>query len=274
MDYGALLSESVEYTREALVGNWITSLIIILCYLPFALARFVCDPKKILADGTIHWELIPWPELIVLIIAGFLLLILLFGYTVRLYRGISPPVFDNWGSLYLDGIKLLIVNILWFIPFVLLSFVLLVLLFPLVFLIGPDSIALWVGCMLAVLLVAFVPLIIAFLYSTLGSVHYARTGSIREGIRFTAINRMIRAIGWGTYILAMFILLVAVIFFGIVQSVLAHIPVAGWVIQLVLSPIILIFTARYISRVYDHGIPQETAGDIIGEGRQQVDAAL
>jgi len=274
MDYGALLSESVDYTREALVGNWITSLIIILCYLPFALARFVCDPEKILADGTIHWELIPWPELMVLSIAGFLLLILLFGYTVRLYRGITPPVFDTWGSLYLDGIRLLIVNILWFIPFVLLSIVLLVLLFPLVFLIGPDSIALWAGGMLAVLAVAFVPLIIAILYSTLGSVHYARTGSIREGIRFTAINRMIRAIGWGTYILAMVILLAAAIFFGIVQSLLAHIPVAGWVIQLVLSPIILVFTARYISRVYDHGIPQEPAGDVAGEGLQPVDAAL
>ena len=85
---------------------------------------------------------------------------------------------------------------------------------------------------------------------------------------------MIRAIGWGTYILAMFILLVAAIFFGIVQSVLAHIPVAGWVIQLVLSPIILIFTARYIFRVYDHGIPQEPAGNTAGEGRHQVDAAL
>jgi len=274
MDYGALISESIDYTREALVGNWITPLIIILCYLPFTLVRFVCDPKKILADGTIHWELIPWPELLALTIAGFLLLIVLYGFTTRLYRGTAPPVFDAWGSLYLDGIKLLIVNILWFIPFVILSIVLLVFLFPLVFLIGPDSIALWVVCMVAVLLVAFMPLIIAFLYSTLGSVHYARTGSIREGIRFSAINRMIRAMGWGTYILAMVILLVAAVFFGIVQSVLAQIPVGGWVIQLVLSPVILVFTARYISRVYDHGIPQEPAGDPAGEGRQQMDAAL
>lgn len=274
MEYGALISESIDYTRETLVGNWTTWLIIILCYLPIGLVRFVYDPKKILAGGTIHWELIPWPELIVLILAGFLLMILLFGYTVRLYRGINPPVFNNWGSLYLDGIKLLIVNILWFVPFVLISIALLVLLFPLVFSIGPDSIGLWLGCMLAALLVAFMPLVIAFLYSTLGSVRYARTGSIREGIRFSVISSTIRAIGWGTYILALFLLLVAVIMFALVQSVLAHIPFAGWVFQLVLSPIIFIFTARYISLVYDHGIPQEPDAALAGDGTQQVDAAL
>lgn len=274
MDYGGLISESIDYTREVLVGNWITWLIIILCGLPIALVRFVFDPEKNFAGGTMHWELIPWSELTVLIIAGFLLMILLLGYTVRIYQGIASPVFDKWGSLYLDGIKFFIINIFWFVPFMLLSIALLVLLFPLVFFISPNLVVLWMLCMYAVLLVAVVPLIIAFLYSTMGSVRYARTGSVREGIRFSTISSTIGAIGWGTYFLSMFLLLVVVIIFALVQTVILHMLIVGWVIQLVTSPVIFVFTARYITLVYDHGITQEPDGVLAGESLQDVDGLL
>ncbi len=59
----------------------------------------------------VHWELIPWPRIILLCIAGILLSFVISGYMVRIYRGItSPPVFDTWVSLYIDGIKLAIVG--------------------------------------------------------------------------------------------------------------------------------------------------------------------
>jgi len=54
-------------------------------------------------------------------------------------------------------------------------------------------------------------------------------------------------------------MLVLVILFSLIISLLALIPYAGWVIQLVLTPIISVFTARYISRVYDHSVPQAPA---------------
>lgn len=230
-----------------------------LCYLPLALVRFVYDQEKILAGGTIHWELIPWTELSVLLIVECLLMILLSGYTARLYRGTAAPVFDDWGALTLDGIRITIVNLLCFVPFTIISLVILVLLFPLVFSVGPDAIALWLVYMATALLIASVPLIFAFLYSTLGSVRYARTGQIREGIRFSAFTTTIRTIGWGTYLLTLFILAVLVLIFGIVQSVLGNIPFAGWLIRLALSPFIFVFTAHYISRIYDHGIPASPA---------------
>jgi predicted PurR-regulated permease PerM len=102
-------------------------------------------------------------------------------------------------------------------------------------------------------------LVITCLYAVLGSVRFARTGSMREGLRFSAITGTIQAIGWGAYLLALVIMMVLVILFSLIIAMFALIPYAGWVIQLVLTPIISVFSARYISRVYDHSVPQAPA---------------
>ena len=258
MDYGTLVSEAVGYTKEALVGNWVTWLIFILCSLPIALINFVVDPKKIFNGTTIHWELIPWPQLIALCLAGLLLSFIVSGYLVRVYRGITPPPkFDSWCSLYLDGIKIAIVGFVWFVPALVIFAIAVALM--IVGALGGASMGPIMGAGLIVLLIGLIVIVITCLYAVLGSVRFARTGSIREGLRFSAITGTIQAIGWGAYILALVIMLVLVILFSLIISLLALIPYAGWVIQLVLTPIISVFTARYISRVYDHSVPQAPA---------------
>jgi Protein of unknown function (DUF4013) len=256
MDYGAIVSDSIGYTRAALVGNWVTWLIFILCSLPIALIRFVCDPTKIITGTTIHWELIPWPQLIVLCLAGLLLSFITSGYLVRVYRGTTPPpVFDAWGTLFLDGIKLVVVGILWFVP----TMIIFAAGFALTFFgthTGSASMGPMLGAGVLLFLIGLILLVIAILYGILGSVRFARTGSIRGGIRFSAITDTIQAIGWGTYILALVILVVLALLFSVVVSLLALIPLVGWVIQLILNPLISIFSARFICRVYDHSIPQ------------------
>lgn len=258
MDYGAVISESIEYTREALVEKWTVWLVFILCSLPFALIQFVYDPKTILAGKTFHWELIPWPQIIALVLAGFLLSFIISGYLVRVYRGITPPPgFDNWASLYLDGIKLAVVGILWVLPAMLVGAIAFVLLIVGALTAG-GSIGL-IAAAVILLLAAFVLVVITILYSILGNVRFARTGSIREGIRFSAITATIRAIGWGTYIIALIVLFVTGIIFTIVVAVLSFIPFVGWVIQLVLTPLFSVFSARYVSRLYDQNAPPAPA---------------
>ena len=255
MDYGALVSESIGYTKAALAGNWVTWLIFVICSLPFALIRFVFDPKTIFTGTAIHWDLIPWPQLVALCCAGLLLSFIVSGYLVRVYRGTTPPpVFDSWCSLYLDGIKLAIVGFLWFVP----AIVIFVVAFAFMFLgvHGSASMGTMTGAGFILLLIGLIVLVITCLYAVLGSVRFARTGSMREGLRFSAITGTIQAIGWGTYILALVIMIVLVILASLVISLFALIPFAGWVIQLVLTPIISVFSARYISRVYDHSVPQ------------------
>lgn len=100
MDYGAIVSDSIGYTRAALVGRWVTWLIFILCSLPFALIQFVVDSKKITAvmiGGTINWEVFPWPQLIVLCLAGILLMFVVSGTGPGLSQDNTAPRFRFMG---------------------------------------------------------------------------------------------------------------------------------------------------------------------------------
>jgi hypothetical protein len=257
MDYGALITESIEYTREVLAGRWTTWLIFILCGLPMALTNVIFDPAILVdkATGAFHWELIPWPQLIALVALGFLLSFIASGYLVRVYRGTTPPpVFDQWGSLYLDGIKLLVVGVLWFAPPVALLAAAVALAF--LGIAGQASSFVLAIVALVLLLAAVVLFIIVSLYAPLGGIRFARTGSIREGIRFSAISGTIGNMGWGTYIIALIVLSIVWFIFAIIIMMLSLIPFAGWVLALVANPLFTVFDARFMSRVYDHGIPE------------------
>lgn len=250
MDYGEIISDSIDYSKNALAGNWRTWLVFILCSLPFALMEFLFDPEKMQDAG--YWMDFPWGQLCALLLAGFLLSFLTTGYLVRVFRGITPPPeFKNWVSLYLDGIKVAIVQVLWFIPFA-------VVLFCMIVLVAISSVVKGSGLALPVLIgllffavIAIALLILIPLCVGVASVRYARTGSIREGIRCSAVIETIRAIGWGSYIIALLVLMITAIAFFLVVSVFGIIPFVGWVFSLVLNPFFFVFSARYLSRVYD-----------------------
>src|SRR5512135_613198 len=110
MDIGVLLSDSFAYAQEALVGKWTRWAIFIILALPFSLIQFVFDPKKIITGTSINWGAIPWAQIAILAIAGFILSFFISGYGVRIYRGTKPaPDFNDWAGLFVDGIKLAIV---------------------------------------------------------------------------------------------------------------------------------------------------------------------
>jgi hypothetical protein len=259
MDYGAIVSDAAGYAKTALIKNPVTWLVFIICSLPFALFKFVCDPKTIITGAKIHWELVPWPQLILLCLAGVLLSFIISGYIVRVYRGTTPPPeFNTWVSLYIDGIKLAIVGFVWLIP----AMIIVVLAFVMLLsgaVLGAASMPSLMAAGIILMLIGLIVLVITCLYASLGTVRFARTGSMREGLRFSAITGTIQEIGWGTYILALIIMAVLVILASLILDLLGLIPFAGWVIVLIFMPFIQIFSARYISRVYDHGLPSEPA---------------
>jgi hypothetical protein len=254
MDYGAVISESIDYSRDALVGRWVRWLIFILCSLPFALFPFVFDPNTIIVGSTFQWELVHWDQLAAIFIAGFLLSFIILGYLVRIYRGIAPaPEFDNWGSLYLDGIKITIVGFIWFIPLMLVVAFQLVLIFSALAVGTAGPKWLFIGLFLLTFAIEIILFVITIFYSILGNVRFARTGSIREGLRFSKITETIRAIGWGNYLIALLVMLVIGFIFTLIAMIVSLVPYIGWVIQLVITPLYSVFTARYIARIYDHG---------------------
>lgn len=259
MDHGSVVSDSVAFTQEALAKKWVTWLILILCGIPIALLNVIIDPEVITAGGTFHWDLVPWTESAVLVIAGLLLIFLVFGYVVRVYRGAAqPPVFSAWGSLFVDGIKLAVISILWLLPAVFILFgALIAIALGGTATVTPGSSFVIAGILLLVL--GIVVFVISMLCSAIGCVRFARMGSIREGLRFSAITGTIQTIGWGNYIFALVICAVLLLVYNLVVILLSLVPVAGVVIGLVLYPVAQVFFARYITLIYDSGIPAAPA---------------
>ncbi|HSA37262.1 MAG TPA: DUF4013 domain-containing protein [Methanoregula sp.] len=214
MDYGSMVGESFEYAKEAVVGKW--------------------------------------NKWVMLIIATILLGIPLMGYVLKVLRGEKPaPEVEDWGTLFIDGIKFLIVYIIWMIPIIIVWAILMGVGFAGA-MTGDETAAMAaVGTMMVGLLVMFILAIIIGLFAMIGAVRFARTGSIGEAFNFSAILATISKIGWVPYIIAIIVLGVCGIVFGIVVGILMMIPILGWLIYLCMISPWAIFVSRYVCQLYD-----------------------
>lgn len=257
MDYGKLLGDSFAYTKDGFFGKpvaWVLLIILgILPVIPFIIAVIALVPT--LMTGAI-------PDIPTLVgafvgalIVAFILGAFYSGYQVKIYRGETPlPDVSGFGKMFFDGIRYFVIEIIYAIPVLILIGVTLGTAFMSILSAGPDFEA-WLPILGGVLLGTLIALIVGFiigLFSIIGIVRFARTGSVGEAFNFHAILETIRRIGWGGYILALIIVIVIIV---IVEIVLGIIPYIGWILQLILSPFITVFFARYIALLYDSGQP-------------------
>ena len=227
MDFGIILGDSFEYAKEAVVGKW----------------------KQ--------WGL--------LVIATILLCLPLLGYSLRVLRGEKPaPEVNDWGTLFLDGIKYVVVSLIWAIPAIIIfvvtigAGVLALLQDPAVMNAGSMSLSVnpatvmgVIGGMLFGLVIFFMVAIITWFFATIGIIRFARTGSMGEAFNFKEILATIGKIGWGSYIIALVVLVIVMIVVEIISSLLGMIPFIGIILELVLIAPITLFEARYLCHVYD-----------------------
>ena len=221
-----MLSDSFEYTKEAIVGKWM------------------------------QWLL--------LVVATVLLCLPLLGYTLKVYRGEKPaPEVSDWGTLFVDGIKYAIVSLVWAIPLIILFVVLIgAALFSFITTSSTSvssasygNPAVLLGALGLYLVVVVIVGFFTVFFSTIGIIRFARTGSMGEAFNFREISATIGKIGWGSYILALVVLFIAMVVVEIVITILGMIPVLGIVIQLVFIAPVSLFEARYLSQVYDAASP-------------------
>jgi hypothetical protein len=239
MDFANVLDDALNYTKEGIFAHgsrWIKLMVAILC-----------------------------------------LGIPLNGYVMRIYRGPLPaPEVDHWGTLFVDGFKLMIVGFIYAIPIVI------------VWLLAYGSLILGVvsgsmknsamehwspnlGLMLVMnLLEIFVGIILP-----VASIRFARTNSFSEAFNFSAIIDTIKKIGWINYLVAVVLIAVVVgipvciIIFGLilVGGIVAYLLGFGYLVilaiiaiavlvLLILMPLIAVFQARYMTRVYDSAVPE------------------
>jgi hypothetical protein len=214
MDYGSMVGESFEYAKEAVAGKW--------------------------------------NKWLMLIIATILLGLPLMGYSMKVLRGERPaPEVDDWGTLFIDGIKYFIVTLIYAIPLILVWIVV----------IGASAVSLMSGdytAMMAAfgaialgLVIMFVLAVIIAVFEVIGAVRFARTGSIGEAFNFNAILATIGKLGWVPYIISLVVLIVVAVVFGIIVAIIQMIPVLGFIIYLCLIAPWTLFIARYVCQIYD-----------------------
>jgi hypothetical protein len=215
MDYGSMVGESFEYAKEAVVGKW--------------------------------------NKWLMLIIATILLGIPLMGYAMKVLRGEKPaPEVNDWGTLFIDGIKYLIVSLIYALPIIIVW----------VLVMGASAAAIMSGNYSAMMaafgavalgvLVMFILAVIISVFEVIGIVRFARTGSIGEAFNISAILATINKIGWVPYIIALIVLIIVAIIIAIIAGILMMIPYLGIIIYICLiAPIALLYT-RYICLLYDN----------------------
>lgn len=174
MDFGNMLCDAFTYTREGVLGS-----------------------------------LNRWMKLILAVIC---LGIPFNGYIMRVYRGAEPaPEVDQWGTLFVDGLKLLVVGIIYAIPLLILW----VLLYGPLFLamasgtLKESSVASWEPNFILMIVFYIVEIAISILMPV-AAIRFARTGIFGEAFNFRAIIGTIGKIGWLQYIVALVLVSIVV----------------------------------------------------------------
>jgi hypothetical protein len=257
MDLGALIGNAFEYTKEGLfrsLSTWILLIILaLLPAIPFILAILFMLPA--LLTGTL-------PDITTLIgvfVAALIVAVLLSafyqGYLVKIFRGDTPlPAVSGYGAMFTDGIKYIVIEIIYFIPVIVFLAITLGSALMAAMSTGPswDALLPIIASVLFSVLIALVIAFILFLFAVIGVIRFARTGSIGEAFNFSAIVATIRTIGWGAYILA---IIVGMAIIAIVQMILGIIPYIGGILQLIISPFISVFFTRYLTLLYESSEP-------------------
>jgi hypothetical protein len=218
MDYTRLLGGSFDYTKEALWGRWTRWLLLLVSTIIFPL---------------------------------------IYGYSVRVMSGAKPaPEPQGWIGLFIDGIKVMVISIVYTIPFLILAAAGFAAYFIPVSMtttpgtgtssgLGPEM---GIFVLLALLVIFIVLAIVIGILSTFAIVRFARTGRMREAFRFGTLLSHIGRVGWLNTFIALLILGIAI---TVVQFVLMLIPLLGGLLVFILTPAFIVFSARYIALVYE-----------------------
>jgi len=177
---------------------------------------------------------------------------LILGYQLEVYRGKKPaPELENWGKLFINGIKLFIIELIYAIPTLIVLF-LTIGSAALAVRTPTAAMAMW-GAFAVGIVITLIVAFITTLFVTIGAIRFARMGRMGEAFNFSAILEKIGKICWGSYVPALIV--VGIIAF-IIAFILSAIPFIGWLLFLIVIPALFIFVVRFVTLVYD-SVPTE-----------------
>jgi hypothetical protein len=252
MDVGHFVVESAAFTRAALGRRHSRWLALILLGLPWMVLSSRAGSWNFIEGTRIHWDLIPWREAGVLILAGTVCNFLISGYIVRLLRDDpAPPDFAGPLLLCLDGIKVHVIPLVWMLAPSVLAFVQYSIADSGMVSGSPWESNLSTILILVLLAIQIVILFIAVQYAMIGAIRFARTGSVREGFALLEIKKVLDRIGIVNYFLGLAVVTILWMVVSLCLSWIALVPFAGPVLALCLWPVLTVFCFRFIAHFCD-----------------------
>ncbi|MEM2962690.1 MAG: DUF4013 domain-containing protein [Candidatus Bathyarchaeia archaeon] len=229
MDLGENLSNSLEYAKKMArdAGRWV--LLIVLGVIPI-----------------VNW--------------------IVMGYWARVVKETpaseEPPRLEGYGSMWVQGIKIIVAGIIYMIIPIALIVAGLATAIPWGMMRRPmaglTAFPFLSGLALVMFTVAVVVSFLIAIIAVMGIVHMIKQDRFTKAFAVSEILATIGRIGWGSYILWLIVLFVI----SIIYSLIGGIPYIGWLVTLVLSPLFLVFTARSAALTYEAGRKPSAAEEL------------
>ncbi|MEM3516847.1 MAG: DUF4013 domain-containing protein [Candidatus Bathyarchaeia archaeon] len=159
----------------------------------------------------------------------------------------EPPKLENYGRLWVQGLKVVILSLIYMIaPVMLIIFG-----FSTTFrysLVAMDLTKIIIGGLLFIVGAIILAFFIAIIY-TMALAHMIKNKSFIKGFAISEILSIIKSIGLGKYVLW----IIALFIIGILVTAVSSIPYIGWLISIIVSPLYMVFMGRSIGLTYDEG---------------------
>ncbi|MDD1690802.1 MAG: DUF4013 domain-containing protein [Methanoregula sp.] len=267
MDISHFLGESASFTRATLAGSRTRWLILVLLALPWLALSSLAGSLDLIEGTRIHWARMPWNEAGILIALGLLCYFLISGYVVRLLKGdASPPEFDNWLLLCLDGIKVHTIPLVWIIVPSVLAYI--------QYLVAeggilPGLLKETTAGLIVILLLLGIQLLILFIaaqYVVVGAIRFARTGYVREAFDVMAIKGTMDRVGIVRYFIALAVVTIVGLLYSLGLQAVSYVPSIGGILALGLWPPMIVFTVRFMAHFCDEDMAPGGRATVMDRG--------
>lgn len=202
----------------------------------------------------------------ILFVMGFLIIpaFLFMGYVFRVLKWSIKdvndlPDYDNWGEMLIDGFKVFLVQLIYFIiPFIIIFGGMWASVGSLIVLQDAGATAYPTTALSFMGGTFILGLVVTFIFGvffTIGLADMAyNEGELKAAFQFREIMDMISKIGWVDFIVWYVVMIIVGSVMGFVASILILIPVLGWaLIMLILFPYLYLLFARALGLLFISG---------------------
>lgn len=222
------------------------------------------DIGEIIGDS-FNYSIQDWKKVIILgiiTIISFLIIpiFLVYGYVLRILKATIAgsdelPEFDEWGDMFVDGLKVFLVSLIYFIvPAIIILAGMWTVMIPFMSMSGSDlsvastaAFALFSGIALVGLLLMIIIYVI-YAIAIANMAYY--DGEIAAAFRFNEILDHISRIGWVNYIIWFIVMILVSLVIGVVAAILNVLIIGIVVTPLIIAPFALMFYSRSLALIF------------------------